>query len=257
MKAYCDGSGSFDTSKCVVLAGVAASEDVWAAFEKKWGEILLARDPVAPYLHMKELAHSVGAFTEENGWDDAKRQQLVTDCVLYVQHLDKKMFRTFICSIDMVKYRELEGDPALLLPTPLSICNSFVPSQIFKWFIETFNQWSEKEIYYYFDQNERFKGAFENQVRRRKKQSRVSNAWHMVKGVKNADMRDVPALQLADLVAWSHHRKLNADPDSKWASLHIFTDGLMPYTRADIDEKALNWIATVGQIGSVAMEYFK
>ena len=256
MKAYCDGSGSFDTSNHVVLAGVAASESVWRDFSENWHRILCQRNPTAPYLHMRELVHGQGAFADNHGWTEPKRHQLVMDLVMYVQHIDKKLFRSFICSIDMKKYRELDVRPELFMPTPVSILNAFVPTQMFKWFCDTFEQWESKEIYYFFDQNERFKGAFEKQVLRRKKASRLSNSWHMVKGIGSVDMRDFPEMQLADLLAWSHHRKLNSNPDARWASVHVFTDAVLPYTRKDFDAQALDWIATAGQIDSAAKTYF-
>jgi hypothetical protein len=253
MKAYCDGSGSFESSKFVVLAGVAASEGVWAGFEENWNGILNARSPVAPYLHMKEIAAASGPFSDERGWTDLKRQQLLTDCLVYVQHLDKKLFRTFICSIDMQKYRTLVSE-GKLLPSAVKICNHNVPQRIFGWYLKNFEQWISREIYYFFDQNERYKGPFENHVRKQKKLSRVSNAWHMIRSVTSVDMRFYTPLQLADLIAWAHQRKLNGDPDAKWASLHKFTDAILPFTRMDVAANQLELMAEVSAFGIDPLE---
>lgn len=253
MKAYCDGSGSFESSKFVVLAGVAASEGVWAEFEENWKDILNARDPVAPYLHMKEVAAASGPFSDEKGWNDLKRQQLLTDCLMYVQHLDKKLFRTFICSIDMQRYRALISE-GKLLPSAVKICNHNVPRRIFDWYLKNFEQWISHEIYYFFDQNERYKGPFENQVRKQQKLSRVSNAWHMIRAVTSVDMRFYTPLQLADLIAWAHQRKLNGDSEIKWASLHKFTDAILPFTRMDVAANQLDLMAEVSAFGIDPLE---
>ena len=99
VKASFDSSGKIGSSRFVVLAGVAASENIWQDFETKWDEILKARSPIAPYLHLKELVYATGPYTEELGWDDAKRHNLLADCFRYAYSLDKDHFRTFTATI--------------------------------------------------------------------------------------------------------------------------------------------------------------
>lgn len=253
MMAYCDGSGELRASKFVVLAGVAASVGVWTGFEENWARILKARDPVAPYLHMKEITASSGPFSEKNGWSDGKRQQLLMDCIMYIQHLDKKLFRTFICSIDMQRYRALSSE-GRLLPSAIDICNQNVPYRIFDWYLQNFEQWISREIYYFFDQNEKYKGPFEGQVRKQQKLSRISNAWHMIRAVTSVDMRSNTPLQLADLIAWVHHRRLNGESDVKWAGLHVFTDAVLPFTRMDVSANLLEQMAQVMELGMNPLE---
>lgn len=254
MKAFCDGSGTLD-SKALVLAGVAAEDSVWTDFESDWSRILKARSPIAPYLHMADLASGRGPFVDEQGWDDDKRQQLITDCVMYSQTLDKKTFRTFICSVDMVKHRELKED-AELVPSALAICNYWVPKKIFDWFLENQDKWAALELHYFFDQNERFKGLFEKQVQRGKKSSRLSNAWHIIRQVTSVDSRLYPPLQLADLLAWAHYRRLTAsDPNTKWVNLHVFTNAILPSSRIDITAKGLEALACRGRLFPDEPEY--
>lgn len=243
VKAFLDSSGELQKSDIVVLAGVAATEGVWQGFETKWDEVLKARDPIAPYLHMKELIKGRGPFSNENGWDDVKRQQLLTDCVMYVQHLDKNLFRTFICSIDMVRYRELEADDSLILPPAIDMLNYYVPTQIFKWFTGQINTLILREMYYHFDQNEPFLGPYSDLIRRKKKLSRISNAWHMVRPPIPTEMATTPQIQLADLIAWGHHRRLNSVETDKWWSIHKFTDAVLPFTRMDITRAFLDKLA--------------
>jgi len=257
VKAFIDSSGELENSNVVVLAGVAATEGVWAGFESRREEVLKAREPIAPYLHMKELIKGRGPFADEKGWDDTKRQQLLTDCVMYVQHLDKNLFRTFICSIDMEHYREILDDDSVILPAAIDMLNYYVPTQIFKWFSNQINTLILREMYYFFDQNEPFLGEYSKLVRQRQKQSRISNAWHMVRPPAPVIMKQTPQIQLADLIAWSHHRKLNSEEGDKWWGISHFTDAVLPFTRKDIDRDFLDIMATLWQSERRLLEYFK
>jgi len=251
MKAYCDGSGNAKTSDFLVLAGVAAEEPVWAGFERDWARILANRSPIAPYLHMNEVSHGFGLFKDEDGWDEPKRLALVKDCVFFSQTLDKSKFRSFICSIDVKRYRELK-DEGELLPSVFSMCNHWVPRQMFKWYLDNFGLWNLPELYYFFDQNEKFRGPFANLVRRGQKKSRLSNHWHMIRQISPVDMRFTQPLQLADMLAWAHHRKLTYnDPQLKWSSLHTVTDAILPVTRKHIDAAQLDLIASHGNFGNI------
>ncbi len=254
VKAFFDSSGKIDGSKFWVLAGVAASERVWGEFDVRWDEILKARTPVAPYLHMRELVSASGAYTEELGWDDTKRQKLLNDCFLYAYNLDKEQFRSFVATLDMTCLRALRlGKSAM--PSAVELLNYYVPSKVFEWFCDNINTQKLREAYFYFDQGEPFRGPFENLVRRRKKSSRISNAWHMVKIVAPLDMRDAPQLQLADLVAWSHYRKHSASPASKWHSMSVFTDAGLPSTRVELDRNnlllILKWVRSNPKLGEL------
>jgi hypothetical protein len=64
------GSGVDPSAKVISVGGFIGHETVWAAFEPKWQEIL-DRFSV-PELHMKDYAHSRGAFV---GWKDDKAKR--------------------------------------------------------------------------------------------------------------------------------------------------------------------------------------
>lgn len=260
MKAYCDGSGSADTSPFVVLAGVAAEESVWNAFERDWDRILKDRRPIAPYLHMNEVAYfgGRGPFKNENGWTDEKRTALVHDCLAYFAQLDKTKFRAFICTIDMREYRRVKQEGASL-PSVARICNKYVPMNIFAWYLENFTAWSLPELYYEFDQNERFIGPFQTLVAKLQKRTRrgLYTAFDAIKQIAPANMRNALPLQLADVIAWAHHRKLTPHKEGlAWERLHFFTDKVLPFRRKDIDEIDLKVIALNSKFGTYADEYF-
>jgi hypothetical protein len=234
-----------------VLAGVAAEESIWAGFERDWSCILADRSPTAPYLHMNEVSHGFGSFKDEDGWDESKRRALVKDCLFFAQTLDKSKFRSFICSIDMKRYRELKSEGELI-PSAFSMCNHWVPRQMFKWYLDNFGQWNLPELYYFFDQNEKFIGPFAALVKRGQKKSRLTNHWFMIRQISPANMRFTPPLQLADMLAWAHYRKLtNPDPHLNWSSLHIVTDAILPVTRKHIDAEQLDLLASHGNFGNI------
>jgi hypothetical protein len=61
---YSDCSGSGQDGGTTVVAGWLASGEMWHRFECEWAWIL--RRYEVPYFHMKEFAHSTGAFAV--GW---------------------------------------------------------------------------------------------------------------------------------------------------------------------------------------------
>jgi hypothetical protein len=209
-------------------------------------------------LHMNEVVSGNGSFSDARGWSDQKREQLVRDCLFYSQTIDKQSFRTFICSLDMERYRELNCSTQNF-PSVSTLCNRWVPFQIFKWYLENFGTWKLAELYYFFAQNERYMGPFNTIVRRRQKKSRrgLYNHWDIIKQITSSNMRLTLPLQLADLLAWAHHRKLTPHSEGlKWSYLHTMTDAVLPFTRKDITVGDLNHIKNWLSFGNVVKEYF-
>jgi len=228
MKSYCDGSGTLDSSPFVVLAGVAAEESLWAGFERGWREVLRSRSPIAPYLHMREVVPGKGPF---KSWDEDKRVNLVQDCLAYSSQLDKTEFCTFICTVDMRLYRSLKANGAKL-PSVWRICNHFVPVGMFAWYLNEFHSRKLPELYFEFDQNERFIGPFQELVRKnqRKTWGGLYNHWDVIKQIVPADMRNALPLQFADMIAWGYHRKMTPPREgAAWSRLTLFTEKVHPF----------------------------
>lgn len=258
LKAYCDGSGDAKRSEFIVLAGVAAEESVWACFEREWAQVLGNRSPVAPYLHMNEVVSGNGSFSDKNGWDETKREHLVRDCLFYAQTMDKLLFRSFVCSLDMKKYREIKASIPKFPSVP-TLCNRYVGIQIFRWYLENFTTWKTPELYYFFDQNEKFIGPFQSMIKRRQKKSHrgLYNHWDIIKNIAPANMRITLPLQLSDMLAWAHHRRLHPHREGlKWSHLHTMTDAVIPFTRKEYGANDLDHIARWMAIGNVVETYF-
>lgn len=263
MKAYIDASGNYRTSDVVVLAGVAADDPIWVGFEEEWGKILQNRDPIAPYLHMNEINSKRGAFTDEKGWTDELRGKLIMECAAFASRLDKNKFRTFFCTVDMAAHREISAKlpqtHRAQFPSCVTLCNKYVPMQIFKWYLENFSIWSSLDLHYFFDQNEPYCGPFDTlRIKRQKKSwTGLFNHWDIVKQATPVNMREFRPVQLADLLAWLHSRRLNPHrEDLPWASFYQVTDEVLPFTRKEINRKDLEWIAHWTSVPQVLKAYF-
>lgn len=77
-RAYFDESGGEALPGYFGIAGFFGSEHQWGIHDRLWQEALQATG--APYLHMREFAHSVGAFTEWRN-DQARRERLMAGIV--------------------------------------------------------------------------------------------------------------------------------------------------------------------------------
>jgi len=103
MKCYFDGSEGQDdnSSQWLTLAGYSATDLVWGRFDGKWQTMLRERYPIAPYIHMWKIVSGEDPFEPRAGWTQDKISSLITDAVKLLQSLDKKLFRSFVCSVDL------------------------------------------------------------------------------------------------------------------------------------------------------------
>jgi len=246
MKAFLDCSGS-KKKNFLVLSAVAATDNAWGDFADHWKKMLADREPKAPWLHMRQLAHLRGPFKAEHGWDADKAAKLVTDALVYAQHLDKQDFKLFTCSIDMREYRKVE-DQGIPLPHYYSLCNRYTAVEVMKWYLAKFHDVFPQELNFYFDQGERFRGFFEYQWVKGKKSGRgLMNHWHLVKTVAPLDAKETPELQLADLCAWACHRSLTTEDAKESTAFHHLShiaEKILPFRRMPIDATWLLLYAT-------------
>ena len=207
--AAVDGNWS-ENGKLITLAGFAAEEEVWAAFDIAWNAVLhdSTRRPSAPYLHMREAVHGKGSFQKRNGWDLTKASYLVQDLLMYMQTVDKQRFRQFACTIDLRAYKAYKAAGFPVVQNHFQMCNQFCPFSVLAWHISS--PGLMKNLHYFFDKDEPFKDHFEARSKREKgntiSKGGMDYFWSMISTVCTADMRDKPALQAADLLAWGTNR---------------------------------------------------
>ena len=80
-RAYFDESGNEELPGYFGVAGFVGFDYQWRVFDQLWKEALATTR--APYLHMREFAHSRKAFTEWKD-DEARREQLMDGVVAAV-----------------------------------------------------------------------------------------------------------------------------------------------------------------------------
>jgi hypothetical protein len=251
MKSYFDGSGK-SRDGFIVLTAVAALDHVWKRFIVDWATMLsqAERRPSAEFLHTVDLLTGADPFTPNNGWDKPQRWQLMWDCVMYAQHLDKTDFKVFTCTVDMAAHRELTSN-GVRLPNPYAICCRFCSERVLYWYQQAFekNFRTDPKIQMLFDRGERHKGVFERRWVANKKLGRgLSNPWHLIDEVATVFAEDTPPIQLADLISWCHHRRLNFE-STKDPKYHHGSDfwkvleGVLPFRRAEVNREMLAQLA--------------
>jgi hypothetical protein len=244
MKAYFDGSGSED-SHFLVLTGVVTKDALWSKITARWQEILVDREPKAPYLHMRELISLNGAFSSDKGWNETNTSQLVWDCLMYAQNL-KESYRSFTCTIDMEAYRDIISR-RLQLPSAHAICNRYSAEEILKWYVHGFVEHHPEKLDYIFDRGESFMGKFQVRWSRKRKSGKgFFHQWHLIKTVCPGEMEHCPGIQLADLIAWSHHRRLMCEKTGAnlpWRTLSETAEAVLPSTRRVFGRKELAVLA--------------
>lgn len=217
IKAHFDGSNSgagWKKSRFVTVAGYAIDDDSLSVFEDGWGQVLRddRRRPRAPYLHMKEIRNNQPGkpFSAANGWDDTKREILVSDLIDYMSSWDKTKNRYFSCGVDseaVIKRQKLKP-----FPSAVRICTHFCCSYVMKWYIDNYPGLFTG-IHAFFDNNEPFKGDFEKLrqliVADRFETHTNRESWELVKtGTDAYSFVDYAGLQAADLLAWATLRQM-------------------------------------------------
>ena len=208
MKCFFDSSRTKLTAgpSWLTLAGLVAGDSLWNRFNKEWkAEVLQKREPHAPYLHMSE-PHSTDC--DFKGFTKGRRNNLIFDAVNYLQNLPKLDLCAIVCTIDELARENLVVQ-GFTIPDPHLICAECCIGTAFSWCFDNHPDCLEP-AYIYFDQNERFMHHFRQPWLREKKRETpvTTNAfWGLIEDVGALNMRDTPALQAADMLAWATSRR--------------------------------------------------
>jgi hypothetical protein len=220
LRSYFDGGGQDDSSQydSVSLASVSAIQDDWIAFEIDWRRILLK------YFGDKELGylHTTDAVTGNDiyeGWGESKTFDFMSECVAAaVKHvLEPKNPDTgfqgkyglfgFVITIVLKAFIEhAKSGPEHPQNANEMLLRQTV-GQILPWAQYGADPPCE-ECHFFFDQGEPFYGHLV-QLLQNKKAMKVAYNLKRITSRTETDMRRTPALQLADLLAWSHGHKLD------------------------------------------------
>ena len=256
LESYFDGANKADLKLYdrVVLASASGTTEQWDAFQADWRK-MLGQHNNAPYLHTTDAISLQDPFSKKNGWDVDCVDALILDCVRVIKRhvampsLVPGEFRPGLRVVTLTVYLEdykkaREKNPKI--PNSVNeICTSELLGFVFRW-----GRKIDADCYHlYFDQGEPFYGHVRNRI----DSSRVRRDIQVLEKVAvlaEADMRSVPALQLADLFAWciSHndnpskrlwHRSLNDLPiDPSWESVYLDEGYLLNPTPGALERTA-------------------
>jgi hypothetical protein len=226
LKSYFDGGNQADSRQYdrITLAAVCGTSEEWRGLESAWKDVLSTHK--APFLHTTDAIGLQKEFSKDRGWTDDKVDSLISACVeVIAQHISipgrlfipRSYFRNVgkpglfpvTMTIRLDDYRRArERDPRL--PVSVNeICASESLGMCFKWGKHIGAQRYEL----YFDQGEPFYGHVYDR-RHNKKSKKDITPMSEVIHIGESDMRDVPALQVADLFAWCINH--NDDVRRKW-----------------------------------------
>jgi hypothetical protein len=223
LKSYFDGGNQDDSTQydVVSLACVAAIDVDWQPFETPW-RILLQRyfgdrQPEA-YLHTVDAVTGNGVY---KGWGIEKTQDFLSDCAkLATEYFikAKKPDAGFpgryglygcITTINLKDFIEHTHSHPEFPQNANEILFRQALSMVMEWSRLGANPPCD-ECHFIFDQGEPFYGHLDD-ILTRKKSLKDAASLAMITSRTKANMRRVPALQLADLVAWCEIHKMDTD----------------------------------------------
>lgn len=240
LRAYLDSSGKLKDNY-MTLAAFAACDEMWRKFETDWQAILDGHTPQAKYVHMREIAHQVDGFDRKYGWNDDNAFGLANKCLVYMSHLDKKRFRMFYCAIDLKAWHKLRAE-TYPLPNPVDMCNEYCSEMVMMWY---FNMYPEvvnlqaDTVKYFFDKDEPFKQPFEDKWNRETARSSRAGAWsiwNLIEEITPVEMRKIPGVQAADILAWAVNREKTAAAGKKGAMMRHIMMQVIPASSVVWDE---------------------
>jgi len=212
LTAYFDESGHSATPGFFALAALVAHSDAWPAFEAEWTRVLREWD--APYLHMREFAHRVGPY---EAWTEKRRRALLGGCVSAI-----KATRAVAVGavLDVADFNSLSEEGRARLQDPFFCClQEVVRGAAINGVFED----SDVKVNMVFSAQDEFRGKAELL---HESMLRSNDVRDRIGCLVFEDMRDCPALQAADLIAYElrqHYQLGREDPPrpTRWAFREI------------------------------------
>src|SRR5579859_3345504 len=206
LKCYFDGGNEADSQQysVVTLAAFSGTVSPWEKFEIAWNKNLKAHG--APYLHTTDAVGLTGVFSKRNGWTETKVEKFIADCVGIIERcaavkagrkIVKNGIRPVTITVILSDFKKaLEENPKLMTVEHLCATQCVPTCVLYGRLIMGADQFQ-----LFFDQGEPFYGHIHDRMTNKK--SRADTLWKHVVHAGESNMRNVPALQAADVLAWS------------------------------------------------------
>lgn len=222
-RAYFDESGSEEPPDYFGVAGFVGSDSQWSVFDELWNHALATTD--APYLHMREFAHSVDAFTDWKG-DSARREQLMAGVVAAVLQSDLTAVGS---ALRVADFAALTKKQRTRLRSPYFCCLQEV---LWGFAVTTLYEDPKVEVHVTGDRHRQHEDTTRKLIRALRK---IGEPFANLSDELNfADMRQTPGLQAADLLAYEMVKELknqDARPEDqmRWPLDQILSEPESPH----------------------------
>jgi hypothetical protein len=139
----------------------------------------------------------------------------------------------------MNAYRKLEKE-TYQMDSPVDLCNAACVEAVMWWYVTAYKG-MDFEAAYYFDQGEPFEEVFKKKWEREiDKDMRIGKhgPWSQITHIGPGLMRQLPGLQIADMLAWARNRE-ETKPDKRFEHLALALTRLAPTVKIFWDEEKL------------------
>jgi hypothetical protein len=214
LEGYFDGAGGPNRDR-LTLATACGTSDQWNAFTLEWNAALARHK--ADFIHTTDAVSLQNDFHSDNGWSKDSVDALISECVgVIAKHLSvpgplksapgllrqiaRPGLHVVTLTIPLEDYRKARKVLSTLPNSVAEICTSESLGFFFRWG----SQIGAESYRLYFDQGEPFYGHVCDRKHNRKSKKAIA-AMKDVVHLGEANMRLVPALQLADFVCLVYH----------------------------------------------------
>lgn len=222
LTGYFDASGGAEHSY-VIVAGYVSTVARWKRFDREWWKVLRRKEFDVPYFHMKEFAHSVGAFS---GWkDDEHRRRRFLGALIGV--IAKYTTIAVGCGIKKSTWNEVNREYPLSeqYGCPYALCGRDCVNKVFVWGRQ--KGWKDGEIGTVFEAGDKGKGHL---IRVVEEAHKPVPAFEHGRPNETNDSLGVARLQASDFAAWELLKAVS--PQGEPASLARARVSLQKLSRA-------------------------
>lgn len=217
---FLDESGHSSATEFLAVAAFVANEADWRAFDHLWHEAL--QQAQAPYLHMREFAHRVGAYA---GWTEEQRRSLLGPCVRALNAIPAIAIGA---AMSVADFESLDSEARSALRDPFFCCFQEVVRGVA---LNAVFEAVDVQVSMVFSQQDEFGPSAR---RLWSVMAETMDVGHRMQSLEFANMREMPALQAADLLAYElrHHyflRKTKPASPPRWAFREIVHHQLTAY----------------------------